>query len=162
VDAGSVARHDDWKANIAESGDEMKYDFASKEWLAAIHGFVHERARAAALTDPDVTMSFCQVIQNVPAHIAPSGEVAFHFFVKKGVVTFAHTDSDACDLKITGDWAAIREATKIEINNDPEQMKRLMALSAEATKKGLIKMEGTPERPASMGFLHDVMAQLTA
>lgn len=140
----------------------MKYDFASKEWLAAIHGFVHERARAAALTDPEVSMSFCQVIQNVPAHIAPSGEVAFHFFVKKGVVSFAHSASDQCDMKITGDWAALREATKIEIHGDKAQMDKLMALSAEATKKGLIKMEGTPERPASMGFLHDVMAQLTA
>ena len=139
----------------------MKYEFATKEWLAAIHGFVHERARAAALTDPGVTMSFCQVIQNVPKHISPSGEVAFHFFVKKGVVTFAHTASDQCDMKITGDWASLRDATKIEINGDQKQMDKLMALSKVMAEKNLSKVEGTHERPASMGFPHDVMAQLT-
>ncbi len=81
--------------------------------------------------------------------------------MKKGVVTFALTEVDDCDMKITGDWAALREASKIVINDDPKQMERLMALSREAGAKGLIKMEGKTDRPASMGFLHDVMAQLT-
>src|SRR5277367_6479732 len=101
----------------------MKYEFLSKPWFAALHAIILEKARNAALSDPDLRYSICEVFTDVPSPLAtlPGGRVAWHAIVRGSDVVFALSDRDDVDLKATADYGAVLPLARFDTRGDADR-----------------------------------------
>jgi hypothetical protein len=143
----------------------VKYRFGSREWLAALHAIICERARLAAVAHPDFSYSICEVYTAVPAEIAlmPGGRTAWHAKVRGAEVTFELEESDVVDFKAIADYASVIPLGQFDTKGRADRAAALQEMSKAAIVGGKLKMIGSP--PAGdgpLGSLHDAIAKLTA
>ena len=143
----------------------MKYRFGSREWLAALHAIICERARAAAVTRPDYSYSICEVYTGVPGEIAilPGGRTAWHATVRGADVTFELEESDAVNFKAIADYMSIIPLGQFDTMGRADRAATLQDMAAVVVANGKLKMTGaSPGGDGPLGSLHDAIAKLTA
>lgn len=142
----------------------MKYEFASREWFAALHAIFCERAAIAAKTDPELQLSTCEVFTDPPKHLLAPGEVklAWHCKIHGPKVDFALTESDDTDTKIIGDYTTLLPFAHYVTHGDPKREAELEGLLAKSVGAGKINMVRRSTRPNALGSIHDAICLLTA
>jgi hypothetical protein len=143
----------------------VKYRFGTREWLAALHAIICERARTAAATHPDYSYSICEVYTGVPADIAllHGGRTAWHAAVRGAEVTFELEESDAVDFKAVVDYASVIPLGQFDTMGRADRAAKLQEMSQAVVAGGKLKMTGTPPGgDGPLGSLHDAIAKLTA
>lgn len=143
----------------------MKYRFGSREWLAAIHAIICERARLAAVARPDFTYSICEVYTGVPVELAilPGGRTAWCARVRGADVTFELEESDAVDFKAVIDYESVIPLGRFDTMGRPDRVVMLQDMSKAVVASGKLKMTGPPPGgDGPLGSLHDAIAKLTA
>ncbi len=143
----------------------MKYRFGSREWLAALHAIICERARLAAVTRPDYSYSICEVYTGVPGEIAilPGGRTAWHATVRGADVTFELEESDAVDFKAVADYMSIIPLGQFDTMGRADRATTLQDMATAVVASGKLKMTGaSPGGDGPLGSLHDAIAKLTA
>lgn len=140
----------------------MKYEFASKQWLAALHGLIVGRAGAMGAIDPYLSYSLCEVYTGTPTHISPTGKLAWHYRVRGTEVEFHETESDDVDFKVVCDYQSILPAGRFDTKGDPERLSEMAAMGNKLEKDGKLERFGDPaKRPGSFRSLHDAIARMT-
>ena len=141
----------------------MKYEFASREWCAALHGLIAERAAWEVKTKPNLAMSICEVFTDAPAHLADAGgKVAWSCVIEDGKVDFQTCERDDVKFKVFGDYTAILPLGQYDTRGDPERAAALGAMAAKVLESG--GMRTTGERianPQAITSIHDAIARLT-
>jgi hypothetical protein len=142
----------------------MKYEFASREWFAALHAIFSERAAAAAQTNPDLRVSTCEVFENPPAHLLEPGQtkLAWHCQINGANVHFALSESDDVETKIIGDYATLVPLSHYVVNGDPKREAELEQLLGQAVAAGKIKVIKRASGTGPLGSVHDAICRLTA
>ncbi len=144
----------------------MKYEFASREWFAALHAIFCERAAIAARTNPDLRVSTCEVFLNVPAHLLPPGaqQLAWHCKIRGSEVEFALTEcsADEVDTKIIGDYPTLVPFSRMVTHGDPAREAEMEAALGKAVASGKVKVVKRDTRPSALGSIHDAICLLTA
>ncbi len=142
----------------------MKYEFASREWFAALHAIFCERAAIAAKTNPELRLSTCEVFTDPPKHLLPEGEVklSWHCKIHGSNVEFALTESDDTETKIIGDYTTLLPLARYVTHGDPKREAELEALLAKAVGTGKINVVRRSTRPSGLGSIHDAICMLTA
>lgn len=143
----------------------MKYEFCSREWLAAVHGMIRERVRLAAQTESGISFSICEVFHNAPPHIAADkeGRVAWHCYVTNGNVSFGHAEVNDTQIKVIGDYADFVPVARYNTMGDPERVAEFGAMTQRLLEENRAELIGSAAgRPASIGSFHDAIAQITA
>ena len=79
-----------------------KVDFASAAWVDAARTVLEDLV--AAHPDETLKCSVCEVFTNAPAHVAPSGTAAWHFYIDGASVTVDSGERDDVDLRLGGDY----------------------------------------------------------
>ncbi len=79
-----------------------KVDFASAAWVDAARTVLEDLV--AAHPDENLKCSVCEVFTNAPAHVAPSGTAAWHFYIDGASVTVDSGERDDVDLRLGGDY----------------------------------------------------------
>jgi hypothetical protein len=142
----------------------VKYEFASREWFAALHAIFCERATIAAKTHPDFRVSTCEVFENPPAHLLEPGQtrLAWHCKIKGAEVHFALSESDDVETKIIGDYATIAPLSRYVAHGDPKREAELEQLLGQAVAAGKIKIVKRATGASPLGSVHDAICALTA
>ena len=141
----------------------MKYVFACRDWCAALHGLIAERATWELKTKPNLAMSICEVFTNAPADIADvDGKVAWSCIIEDGKVDFQIRERDDVRFKVVGDYAAILPLGQFDTRGDPERAAELAALAAKVVESGGMKTTGERiANPQAMTSIHDAISRLT-
>jgi hypothetical protein len=142
----------------------MKYEFASREWFAALHAIFCERAAIAAKTDPDFRVSICEVFVDPPAHLLPPGEktLAWHCKIHGANVEFSLTESDDVETKIIADYNAIVPFARYVTRGDPAREKEMESLLGAQVAAGKVNIVKRATGPSPLGSVHDAICLLTA
>ncbi len=142
----------------------MKYEFASREWFAALHAIFCERAAIAATTDPDFRTSTCEVFTNPPGHLLAPGrtELAWRCRIRGAEVDFALEESDEVETKIIGDYATLVPLAHYIVGGDPAREAELEGLLGQAVAAGKIKVVRRSTAASPLGSVHDAICKLTA
>ncbi|MCP5433366.1 MAG: hypothetical protein H6923_08870 [Alphaproteobacteria bacterium] len=143
----------------------MRYAFASREWLAALHAVIAVRLEAAGEAARGLAYSMCEVYRGVPAHLGPDadGTLAWHCRIADGALEFGLGELPGADLKVAGTYEALLPIARIDASSGPEAAKRLAALAGAAMASGTLAIEGDlAARPAPLLAVHDAIARLTA
>jgi hypothetical protein len=143
----------------------MKYRFASKEWFAALHAILCERARLMAETNPDFSYSICEVLTDVPDDLAtmPGRRTAWHAIFRGRDVTFKREESDNVDVKNIADYESALPLGRFDTMGRPDRVATLQEMSRALIASGKLQIVGIP--PKGLGPLrpvHDSLARLTA
>ena len=143
----------------------MKYRFGTREWLAALHAIICERARVAAVSRPDFSYSICEVYTDVPAELAlqPGGRTAWYATVRGADVSFELEERDAVDFKAVADYATVVPLGQFDSMGRADRAAKLQDMGKAAVASGKLKMTGaSPGGDGPLGSLHDAIAKLTA
>ena len=81
-----------------------KVEFASAAWVDAARAVLEDLV--ATHGDENLKCSVCEVFSNAPAHVAPSGTAAWHFYLDGKSVTVGVGERDDVDLRLGGDYEA--------------------------------------------------------
>ena len=143
----------------------MKYEFASSEWLAALHGIIVERAETLSKSQPNLWMSTCEVFYDAPRHLADeNGKVAWSCVVNGGNVDFQRRERDDIRYKVLADYDAIVPMGRYDTRGEEARAAELQRMV------GALLADGKMSRPLgdkvrdadSFPLLHDAIARLTA
>ena len=141
----------------------MKYEFASREWCAALHGVIAERVANEVKTKPNLTMSICEVFHDAPLRLAPEGKLAWSCIVEGDKVDFRASERDDVRVKVTADYETTVPLGQFSTEGDPARAAQLQQMVAAAVAAGKLKFDGdrTPS-PNALTSIHDAIARLTA
>ena len=141
----------------------MKYEFASREWCAVLHGLIAERAAWEVKSKPNLAMSICEVFTNAPAHMADAdGKVAWSCVIEDGRVDFQIRERDDVKFKVVGEYAAILPLGQYDTHGDPARAAELGTMAAKALESGGMKTTGERiANPQAITSIHDAIARLT-
>ncbi len=141
----------------------MKYEFASPEWCAALHGLIAERAAWEVKSKPNLRMSICEVFTGAPARFADTdGNAAWSCVINDGRVDFQRRVRDDVRFKVVGDYAAILPLGRYDTRGDPARAAELAAMALKVRESGGMTVIG--ERladPQAITSIHDAIARLT-
>jgi hypothetical protein len=152
-------------AAAARSQAATKYEFCSPEWLAAYHGAMAACVAVAAVDNPGLTFSICELASDPPAHLSPGGEpCGFHCFVRDGVLErFGAGDAGGAERKIVIDYAVMIDICRFELGRSRERASAYREMTKAAFEDGHVRAEGEqPRLPAPFHRLHDTIAGITA
>jgi hypothetical protein len=142
----------------------MKYRFASLPWFAALHALICEKARMAAIDQPDFSYSICEVFTAVPAELAPApdGRIAWHSIVRGADVEFELSEIDKADMKAVADYASVLPLASYDTEGVPERAAELQAMSQALVASGHLHISGSLAASGTpLSSLHDAIAKLT-
>ena len=137
-----------------------KYEFASKDWMDALHREIVAMLRNAP---DDLRYSFCEVFTGVPKHLDRNGtgKLAWSCFVEGSHVQFTETERDDVDMKTTADYTYLIPLAHWHI--DEETRAALNKYLEEGARDGKIVRAGDPARsPAILNGLHNAVIAFTA
>ncbi len=142
----------------------MRYEFASREWFAALHAIFCERAAIAAQTDPGFRASTCEVFTDPPGHLLAPGQskLAWNCRIEGAKVDFALEEVDDAATKIIGDYATLVPLARYVVDGDPAREAELEGLLGKAVAAGKITVVSRPQAPSPLGSVHDAICELTA
>jgi hypothetical protein len=142
----------------------MKYEFASREWCAALHGIIAERAAVEIKTKPNLTMSVCEVFSNAPAHLADKdGKLAWSAVVQGDKIDVRPAERDDVKVKVHADYQTCVPLGQFSTDGDPARAAKLQSMVAAAVAAGKLTFVGErAATPDSMTSIHDAIARLTA
>ncbi len=142
----------------------MKYEFASREWFAALHAIFCERAVVAAKTNPGLRLSTCEVFTDPPNHLLAPGQskLTWHCIIREADVDFALDECDDVETKIVGDYATLVPFARYIVGGDPKREAELEGLLAQAVAGGKVKVVKRSTAPSPLGSIHDAICTLTA
>jgi len=140
-----------------------KYDFATPEWFACLHGIALERAASAYSRIPDVRFSMCEVLTNVPASLSPNGKLAWHVVIRGPEVQFDTSERDDVDMKYLADFEAVKPLAHYDTEDKPERIAELGKLVEGLMKQEKLRLIGgrSPGSDA-VGSFHDAIVRVTA
>ena len=149
------------------SADESttRYQFASPQWLAALHGLMAARASAAAVELADAEYSMCEVFTDVPPAVnpAPGGRVSWHTRMTGGVFTWALGEVDDVQRKVIADWKTILPLAQTVFADDAAAAVEAQSSVAAAVADGKVSVTGDfAGAPPVFANIHDEIARLTA
>ena len=147
---------------IREESD-VKYEFGSRQWFAALHAILCEKARAAA--DHTLSYSVCEVMTGVPAHLAflPDGKAAWCATIRGADVTFELEERDDVNFKAVMDYASVLPLARFDTQGRADLNAELWAMSAALVASGKMTLTGDPGGPPGpFAAAHDAIVQLTA
>jgi hypothetical protein len=138
----------------------MKYEFASAEWFAALHGVLGSLAATQAARSPDFRISLCEVFLNAPPGRASQGGTLAWSCVSTGAdLDFHLRERDDVEFKMRLDYALAAELARADAD-EPAKLAALVGRLAEARRAGALEQRGGEWR---YGFdIHNVMVRLTA
>jgi hypothetical protein len=142
----------------------MKYEFGGPLWSAALHGMIAERVATLSKTNPNLTMSICEVFNDAPERLAgPSRKLAWSCVVEGDKVDFRPEERNDVRVKVTADWAATVPLGQFCTEGDPERAAKLQSMVAATVAAGKLSFVGdrTPNAD-SVPSIHDAIARLTA
>lgn len=142
----------------------MRYVMASREWFAAVHGIISQRASCLAAAGINDRVSVCEVYRDVPAALGwDSGQVAWSCAYEAGVVDFRLEERDDVRFKAAGTWAAFAKAAAFEVGSDPARLTEYSALTASLVADGSIEIliGKRMKEPGDLENLHDVISRIT-
>lgn len=140
-----------------------RYDFASPEWLAAMHAtFASAAAHGVLAFEEDFT--FTEVYTEVPPEVAPGGTVAFTIRVRDGgrSVEFMSQQDESSDLTLRVRWADYRPLVKMVAGDTADSQRAFQRTMAEAMQSGKLQVDGDITKFSAGFAIHDAMARLTA
>ncbi|MBI1198550.1 MAG: hypothetical protein GC203_11865 [Phenylobacterium sp.] len=142
----------------------VRYPFASPGWMAFMHGMIRERASRLFAEAPGVGWSICEVFTDPPPELSPTGRpIAWHVIVRDGEVSFGDTETDAAEIKIVADYAAVLPLGRFDTRGDPARAAELGAMSRDLIARGLMTVVGDrSRRDPRIGDFHDAIARVTA
>jgi hypothetical protein len=140
-----------------------KYEFATPEWFACLHGIAMERAAAAVARDPEVRFSMCEVLLNVPLSLSRTGKLAWHVVIRGTAFEFDTSERDDVDMKYIADFEAVKPLAYFDTQDRPERAAELNKHVADLMAQGKLKLIGG-RSPGSdtVGSFHDAIVRLTA
>lgn len=149
---------------MSEKQSEMKYEFLSRPWFAALHAIIWEKSRNASSSDANLRYSICEVFTDVPSSLAtlPGGRVAWHAIVRGSDVVFGLSERDDVDLKATADYSAVLPLARFDTRGQADRAAELQAMSQALATRGLLKVAGAPPMNGPFASLHDAIAALTS
>jgi hypothetical protein len=140
------------------------YEFATPEWLAALHAaFASAAAHGDLKSDRDFTL--CEVYTDVPSHIpSDNGTIAFTVVISDGgdSVDFERGEAADPDRKVTASYEALLPIARAVAGDDPEAQRAMRDAVAAAVEAGDLVAEGEPRNDNSGTIVHDTIARLTA
>lgn len=142
----------------------MKYEFASPGWFAFVHGRLSERFEALGSARFEVDWSICEIFSGPPVHLSPSGaSLAWHCVIRDGVFRFAASEAGDVQLLVRADYASVLPIGRYETRGEPRRVAELRAMMAEASERGLLRIEGEMRgRDRRFADVHDILARATA
>jgi hypothetical protein len=141
----------------------MKYEFGSREWFAALHAILCEKAHAAA--EPAFSYAVCEVMTGVPARLAflPGGKAAWCATIRGSDVTFELEERDDVNFKAVMDYASVLPLARFDTGGRADLNAELWAMSAALVASGKMKLTGDPGGPPGpFAAAHDAIVKLTA
>lgn len=141
----------------------MKYEFASPQWIAALHGIIVERVARESAHKPSLTMSICEVYTDVPTRLAQGQpRIAWSCVVEGTDVDFRLTERDDVRMKVVVQYGAVLPLGRYDTKDDPTRAAELATLAAALLTSGQMQMIGGPSTdPQAMSSVHDAIARLT-
>lgn len=142
----------------------MKYRFGSRDWLAAAHGIIVQRASALAAMGIGDRISFCDTYRNCPLELGwPDGTLSWSCVYQNGVVDLRIEERDDVQFKVSGNHAALAPAMIFEVGHDKERRRQFKQMVAASIAAGDIFIEiGTEfSEPGNLEPFHDVLARVT-
>lgn len=82
-----------------------KVEFATQAWIDVARSALEELV--AEQGQPGVRFSLCEVFTDAPASIAPTGTVAWHFYVDGKTVAVSAGEVDDATVKIRTDYQGV-------------------------------------------------------
>jgi hypothetical protein len=140
-----------------------KYEFATPEWFACLHGIVLERAASAYTRNPNVRFSMCEVLTGAPASLSPDGKLAWHVVIHGAKVEFGASERDDVDMKYIADFEAVKPLAHYGTEDKPERIAELGKLVEGLMQQGELRLIGgrSPGSDA-VGSFHDAIVRVTA
>lgn len=142
----------------------MRYAFASREWFAAVHGIITQRASSLAAAGINDRIGFCEIYRDVPPSLGwGTDQIAYSIVYEAGEVDMRLSERDDVQFKASGTWAAFAEASAFVIGGDRQRWKQYLALTSAMVKDGRIEIligSGLKE-PGDLEYLHDVISRIT-
>ncbi len=133
-----------------------KVDFASSAWIEIARDVLEEIAAERGKTG--VRFSLCEVFTDAPDSLAPSGTVAWHFYLDGKTVVVAAGEVDDADVKIRTDYQGV--LPKARQYYTPEV---LAQRATEPPGEGFDSVEGDMSLvPEYLVELHNRLAVITA
>jgi hypothetical protein len=151
-------------ADQPDAGGLCLYEFGSEPWLAAYQGVMSACVAIAALDEPGLAFSFCELSTDPPAHLGSArNPCGFHCFVSGGrLVRFGAGDADGVDYKVIGRYGLMAELCKRQTGGSADQARAYRARARAAWHAGEICVEGEALRlPRVFGLVHDIVARMT-
>ena len=143
------------------SASEVRYGFASDEWLTALEQTVDAciaEARAAGQLD-GVAFSLCEVYESVPVQVNPGGRVAWSLVLEGGDAKFARTELDEADLKVVADYEVLEPVVRVRFDQGPPP--EVAEALAAAGKQGRFRIHRGVPSPEAIASLHNRVAGIT-
>ena len=141
----------------------MRYEFASPQWLAALHGIIVERADREAEVKPQLSMSICEVFTDAPARLAgPERRIVWSCVVQGGEIDFRLAERDDVRMKVVVPYDKVLALGRYDTRGDPARAAELAAIAAALRASGDMQTIGPhhPE-PQAISSVHDAIARLT-
>jgi hypothetical protein len=142
----------------------MKYVFASKEWFAAAHGILAQRASCLATLGIKERVSICETYRDMPTELGwPDNQITWSCVYEDGNIEFALCERDDVDFKVTGTYSAFRSFASYVVGKDPARVAEYRKLAMAGIASGEIEiLSGNGFRePGNLESFHDVLARLT-
>jgi hypothetical protein len=134
-----------------------RFEFGSPGWIAAFKALM---PRYVAKVDPQVRLSVCEVLTNVPAHLDHNGDgrIAWHFRIADSRVEFGDgylEDVDHCE---EADYDFILPEARQTYT--PERMEEVRARRIQGAAEGKVKTRRRDGlvMPAELVAMHNEMA----
>lgn len=142
----------------------MRYELASREWFAAVHGILAQRASCLAAQGLTDRVSVCEVYRDVPASLGwATRDVAWSCVYEAGVADFQLCERDDVRFKAAGSHAAFARLAGYAIDGDPAREAAYVAMTMAELESGAIEVliGKRFKEPGDLEYLHDVIARIT-
>jgi len=143
----------------------QQYEFASPQWLAALHGIMAARASIYREELADCSFAACEVFTGVPPAVndASDGRVAFHWRVRAGDFSWLLHEADDVDHKAVADWSSILPLARTVFAGDTAAAETAGRLHADVLAAGKLRVSGSlAGAPRVFAGVHDDIARLTS
>lgn len=142
----------------------MRYELASREWFAAVHGIFAQRASCLAAQGINDRVSVCEVYRDVPSSLGwGTRDVAWSCVYEAGVADFQLCERDDVRFKAAGSCAAFARLAGYAVNGDPARLEAYTAMTVAELESGAIEVliGKRLKEPGDLENLHDVIARVT-
>jgi hypothetical protein len=141
----------------------VRYEFASRQWLAALHGIITERAERERAAKPKLSMSICEVFTNAPAHLAGEGSrIVWSCVVEGNDIDFRITERDDVRVKVVVPYDKVLPLGRYDTRGDPARAAELASLVDALRANGDMQTIGEHRAdPQAISSVHDAIARLT-